>query len=586
MSDVELARRRRARRRRSRARCAEHARSSRPARSPAGSRRPDAVDLPHEAQPTLERFAELRAPRRRRLDEAGARAGLVRELKAVGGDLRAVRLALTGAERGPELWTVVAYLPRDEALERARAGPAHLSTTGDRRRGAAIATRRYDRPMRLHDTLTDRARRAPRAARPRSGSTSAGRPSTSGPTSGTRGPTSSSPGSHGGCGRRDTRCGSSTTSRTSTTRSTRRRRARAPQRAAEASALVPRGRRPVRPRGGRRVPEGHRDDGRDRRPDRAARRRRARLCRSTATSTSGSRASRATGALGPAARPDRGAGAEPAQGGPTRLRALEGDQAGRGHVVGLAVGTRTPRVAHRVLGDGARTSSGSTFWIHGGGLDLVFPHHENERAQSQAAGHPFARVWMHNGMLRFTGEKMSKSVGNVETIRDVARALGARDGARSSSSRRTGASRSTSPTRRSLPPPRRPRRCGTRCGARSARAGDWERVRRCARGRLQHAGGARACCTSSRARAPSTSCGAGSTCSGWRRSARRDEAPTRGGGARGRPGRSPRRARLRRGGRAARRDRRAAGWAVGTSSSHPATRSSAAPVFLSHSRSE
>jgi len=62
---------------------------------------------------------------------------------------------------------------------------------------------------------------------------------------------------------------------------------------------------------------------------------------------------------------------------------------------------------------------GREFWIHGGGLDLVFPHHENERAQSLAVGHPFARVWMHNGMLRFTGEKMSKSLGNVETIRDV-----------------------------------------------------------------------------------------------------------------------------------------------------------------------
>jgi cysteinyl-tRNA synthetase len=62
---------------------------------------------------------------------------------------------------------------------------------------------------------------------------------------------------------------------------------------------------------------------------------------------------------------------------------------------------------------------GPEFWIHGGGLDLVFPHHENERAQSLSAGHPFARIWMHNGMLRFTGEKMSKSVGNVETIHDV-----------------------------------------------------------------------------------------------------------------------------------------------------------------------
>ena len=62
---------------------------------------------------------------------------------------------------------------------------------------------------------------------------------------------------------------------------------------------------------------------------------------------------------------------------------------------------------------------GTEFWVHGGGLDLVFPHHENERAQSLSVGHPFARIWMHNGMLRFTGEKMSKSLGNVTTIREV-----------------------------------------------------------------------------------------------------------------------------------------------------------------------
>ncbi|MEJ7567558.1 MAG: cysteine--tRNA ligase [Gaiellaceae bacterium] len=62
---------------------------------------------------------------------------------------------------------------------------------------------------------------------------------------------------------------------------------------------------------------------------------------------------------------------------------------------------------------------GPSFEIHGGGLDLVFPHHENELAQSSALGHNFARIWMHNGMLRFTGEKMSKSVGNVETIQEV-----------------------------------------------------------------------------------------------------------------------------------------------------------------------
>ncbi len=62
---------------------------------------------------------------------------------------------------------------------------------------------------------------------------------------------------------------------------------------------------------------------------------------------------------------------------------------------------------------------GPEFEIHGGGLDLVFPHHENELAQSRAAGRGFARVWMHNGMLRFTGEKMSKSLGNVAALRDV-----------------------------------------------------------------------------------------------------------------------------------------------------------------------
>jgi cysteinyl-tRNA synthetase len=55
---------------------------------------------------------------------------------------------------------------------------------------------------------------------------------------------------------------------------------------------------------------------------------------------------------------------------------------------------------------------GATFDIHGGGLDLVFPHHENERAQSTAAGDGFARYWMHNGLVGIAGEKMSKSLGN------------------------------------------------------------------------------------------------------------------------------------------------------------------------------
>jgi cysteinyl-tRNA synthetase len=59
---------------------------------------------------------------------------------------------------------------------------------------------------------------------------------------------------------------------------------------------------------------------------------------------------------------------------------------------------------------------GSVFELHGGGLDLVFPHHENELAQSRALGHEFARIWVHNGILSFTDEKMSKSLGNVVTI--------------------------------------------------------------------------------------------------------------------------------------------------------------------------
>jgi cysteinyl-tRNA synthetase len=62
---------------------------------------------------------------------------------------------------------------------------------------------------------------------------------------------------------------------------------------------------------------------------------------------------------------------------------------------------------------------GPAFEIHGGGLDLIFPHHENEVAQSRSAGREFARMWMHNGMLQFVGEKMSKSVGNVVTLREA-----------------------------------------------------------------------------------------------------------------------------------------------------------------------
>jgi cysteinyl-tRNA synthetase len=63
---------------------------------------------------------------------------------------------------------------------------------------------------------------------------------------------------------------------------------------------------------------------------------------------------------------------------------------------------------------------GPTFDIHGGGLDLVFPHHENELAQSRAAGDGFARYWLHNALLNLSGEKMSKSLGNVLGLAEMA----------------------------------------------------------------------------------------------------------------------------------------------------------------------
>ena len=65
---------------------------------------------------------------------------------------------------------------------------------------------------------------------------------------------------------------------------------------------------------------------------------------------------------------------------------------------------------------------GRTIDIHGGGADLQFPHHENEIAQSEAAnGCQFVRYWMHNGFVRVDDEKMSKSLGNFFTIREVLR---------------------------------------------------------------------------------------------------------------------------------------------------------------------
>jgi cysteinyl-tRNA synthetase len=72
----------------------------------------------------------------------------------------------------------------------------------------------------------------------------------------------------------------------------------------------------------------------------------------------------------------------------------------------------------------AEAHLGPEFELHGGGLDLRFPHHENEIAQSQGAGRPFAHLWAHNGMLQLDEEKMSKSTGNIVSLREVLDAYG------------------------------------------------------------------------------------------------------------------------------------------------------------------
>ncbi len=74
----------------------------------------------------------------------------------------------------------------------------------------------------------------------------------------------------------------------------------------------------------------------------------------------------------------------------------------------------------------AETLLGVGFDIHGGGSDLLFPHHENEAAQTRAArGAELAQIWMHNGMIQSTGEKMAKSVGNIAPLHDVIEEHGA-----------------------------------------------------------------------------------------------------------------------------------------------------------------
>ena len=113
---------------------------------------------------------------------------------------------------------------------------------------------------------------------------------------------------------------------------------------------------------------------------------------------------------------EAGRGRRPArQARPPRLRAVEGLEEGvraGDRRLALARGAPAARAGTSSARRWPASTSAPAFDIHGGGVDLRFPHHENEQAQSRAAGHPFASYWMHNAWITTAGEKMSKSLGN------------------------------------------------------------------------------------------------------------------------------------------------------------------------------
>ena len=92
--------------------------------------------------------------------------------------------------------------------------------------------------------------------------------------------------------------------------------------------------------------------------------------------------------------------------------------------MGVAVGRGRPGW-HIECSAMAEALLGVDFEIHGGGSDLIFPHHENEAAQTCAGrGAPLARLWVHNGMVRVNSEKMAKSVGNIFMLHEALAAFG------------------------------------------------------------------------------------------------------------------------------------------------------------------
>ena len=347
---------------------------------------------------------------------------VVRELKAVGGDLRSLRLALTGAAKGPELWAVLAAVPRDEALERARRACLALSTIA----GCACTT-------------ASRATSSSCRPRPgRSGCTSAARPCTSASTSATGDRSSSESGSGTGFGTRVTRSRSSTTSPTSTTRSTR---GRHPGRS-EPGAL-----RSARRRGSSRTPM---LSGWDDPTSSLVRPRRSR--RSWSSSRSSWRSEKAYVADGDvyfsvAGFPDYGrlSGARledmvaqetsELKRGSARLRALEGTEAARGRGLGIALGARTPWLAHRVLCHGRedpRPRVRDPRWRERPSSSRT------TRTSSRSPGAwaaPSPGSGCTTACSSSTPAKMSKSLGNVVDAAKRARRLGSGGAARVPSDR-------------------------------------------------------------------------------------------------------------------------------------------------------
>ena len=359
---------------------------------------PAAVSLGDEARSTIERFVELREGGAERLDEADARA-IVRELKAVGGNLKLLRLALTGAERGPELWTVVAAVPRG--------------------RSAAACRRRYNTAMtvRLYDTATKALVELP--------------------------PAPAQVGMYV--------CGPTVYQR------------------AHIGNAVPFVifawlRNWLRERGYDVTYVHNITDVNDKiyevAPGASAERARAAtqwyledtasfglempdeqpLATETipeivalieelvdsghAYASGGDVYFRVSsfetyGALS-GQKPDQVEEQEPSalKEDPRDFALWKATKEGEDTSWESPWGLGRPGW-HIECSAMAEKSLGPEFLIHGGGLDLVFPHHENERAQSLAVGRPFAKIWMHNGLLRFVGAKMSKSAGPVATIQDV-----------------------------------------------------------------------------------------------------------------------------------------------------------------------